>query len=280
VLVALAKVLESRISAAGQGELAGTALALAGSADAKHIQMYFTDPPAEAAVTRAGWSGSMAPPAGTTDLLAVSNAMVVPAKTNVVTSKTVDYSVALRADGSADTTLVLGYVNHAPADFVVSTSVFGDYVRVYRSPGTTMAAGPSGEASGSGMTVDIGLPAVARGFQLLRGMTHVETIETLVPGAWRTGAAPASPGSDVPTGSVPPAGVAHYRLFVVRQADLEDVPTVISVTAPAGWRVTSVVAWAAASGATVPATENGSAARLSVPLATDLVLDVGLKAAS
>ena len=83
VLVALAKELEQRVLAASPGELVKVAQALAKAADAKHVQVYFTDPGAEAAVVALGWSGRIAPPGGTTDLLVISNAMNLGSKVNM-----------------------------------------------------------------------------------------------------------------------------------------------------------------------------------------------------
>jgi hypothetical protein len=277
VLVALANALEERMLSAGPGELARAALVLAKSADAKHAQFYFADDGAEAAVGQAGWSGAIAPPDGTTDLLAVSNAMTKPGKVNIAIKKQIAYEVILEADGSAETTLVLSYTNTAPASFSLSSSVFRDYLRVYRAAGTVLTPGIV-QSSGSTMTVENGLPIVAREFSLLRGRSRTETIVTRVTNAWVVGlpiALPRSPtaASDAAVGS-PPGGVSHYRLFIVRQADLQDVPTSVTVAAPQGWRVSGVVAWRVASGETLNTVAEEGVARLSLPLDADVLLDL------
>ena len=69
---------------------------------------------------------------------------------------------------------------------------------------------------------------------------------------------------------------ARYQLYMVRQADLEDIPTTITVTAPPGWRVNSANARLVASGASLPVTTEGDRAIMAVPLSGDLVLDVML----
>jgi hypothetical protein len=195
--------------------------------------------------------------------------------------KTIDYEVALTPDGSADTTLVLGYSNTAP--FVKpphQNALFRDYLRVYRPAGTVELASAGSRASGSTSTVDTGLPTMVRGFTLPRGASRQETILTRVPSAWRTGRAPLIPRSPVPTGSAtapPHSDVAHYRLFLVRQADLEDVPTTVTVTLPAGWRVSSVNAWKAASDQVISASSDGGLVRLAMPLDSDVVLDIEMK---
>ncbi len=67
---------------------------------------------------------------------------------------------------------------------------------------------------------------------------------------------------------------AQYRLYVVRQADLEDIPTTVNVTAPAGWRITAATARLIASGKSLPVESKGGTARLAAPLSGDLTLDV------
>jgi hypothetical protein len=260
VLVALANELEQRILDASPKELSLSALALANAADAKHLQMYFPDAGAQAAVTGMRWSGAIAAPAGTTDLLAVCNAMNVGGKINIAIGKAIDYEVGLEPDGSAETTLVLGYSNTAPFDLPPSLSVFSNYLRVYRAPGTVIVP-DSRPAQGSTVTVDLGLPTAVRRFTLSRGHSHRETIVTTVPSAWRSGSATSS----------------RYRLFLVRQADLQDVPTTVTVTPPAGWRVSSVSAWRTASGEALAVTGNGSVVRLVTPLDGDLVLDLEMQ---
>jgi hypothetical protein len=278
VLVALANELEQRMLSASPGELARAALVLARSADAKHAQFYFTDGDAESAVEQAGWSGAIAPPEGTTDLLAVSNAMTKPGKVNIAMKKRAVYSVALQPDGSAETTLVLSYTNSAPASFSLSSSVFRDYLRVYRASGTVLTPGAVISSSGATVTVENGLPVVAHEFSLLRGASHTETVVTRVAAAWSAGlpiVLPRSPEPASVTGSASPSdGVSHYRLFIVRQADLQDIPTSVTVTVPQGWRVSGVTAWKTASGETLNTVAEEEVARLSLPLDGDVVLDV------
>jgi hypothetical protein len=278
VLVALAEEVERRLLDSGPTDLGRAAMVLARSADAKHVQFYFNDPDTQNAVGEVGWSGSIAPPEGTTDLLAVSNAMTKPGKVNIAMRKTIDYRVALQPDGSADTTLVLGYSNTASKRFAVSSSVFRDYLRVYRSQGTALATSPRRSPMVMKLTVDAGTPAIAGEFSLERGQRVDVTIGSNVPFAWRQGVAPIVPRR--PTSSPTPAGLtdaSHYRLFIVRQADLEDVPTVVSVSPPPGWRMVGSVAWRTASGEAVVVSVEGTSARLSAPLAGDMVLDVTME---
>jgi hypothetical protein len=261
VLVALANELEQRMLDAGPKDLSLSALALAKAADAKHVQVYFTDSGAQAAATGMRWSGAIAPPDGTTDLLAVCNAMNVGGKINIAIRKTVDYEVSLLPDGSAETTLVLDYSNTAPFDLPSSqNSVFSNYLRVYRAAGTAIVP-DAHPARGSTVTTDLGLPTAVRGFQLTRGHKQRETIVTTVPRAWM---------SQTTT-------TARYRLYLVRQADLQDVPTTVTVTPPAGWRVSSVSAMKTASGGVIGASIDDGSALLNLPLSGDLVFDVELE---
>jgi hypothetical protein len=70
------------------------------------------------------------------------------------------------------------------------------------------------------------------------------------------------------------ASSAYYRLHVVRQDDLEDIPATVTVTAPPGWRVTGASALFSASGTQVPVTVEGGRVRVVVPLQGDLDLNV------
>lgn len=275
VLVALANELERRVLNAGSDDLMRAALSLAKSADQKHVQVYLSDPAAQAAVVALGWSGSVAPPAGSTDALAISNAMNLPGKVNVAMRKSSTYEVALMLDGSAETTLVLHYANQAPRTFVISKTVFRDYLRVLRAPGTLFLPGPGSASGGSTTTVETGLPTAVRTFSLTRGKAHEETIVSRVPGAWRRGRAISLPGSPG-EGATPPTAdtSAHYRLFIVRQADLEEIPTTMTITPPAGWRVSRASAWRMASGAVVATSGGERMVRLAWRLDGDLVLDV------
>jgi hypothetical protein len=283
VLVALAGRLEQRMLSAGPGDLSRAALATARSADSKHVQMYFVDQTAQSAVTALGWSGALAPPAGATDVLAVSNAMTLPGKINIAMRKTIAYRVALLPDGSADTTLVLTYSNTAPFGLPPSQQpVFGDYLRVYRTPGTLPAPGSARLSNGAAFSMENGWRIAIRTFHVLRGQTQRERIATRVPGAWgpeRAAVATGSPGAAPVPGSVQSAanGTYRYRLFIVRQADLQDIPTAVTVTPPPGWRVSSAGARSAASGQVLAATHDGKGASLSLPLSGDVILDVILR---
>jgi hypothetical protein len=230
--------------------------ALKQAADSKHMQMYFTEASAQAAAEALGWSGSVTTSGGVTDLLAVSNAMATPGKANTALRKSTIYDVALRADRSADTTLVLSYANTGPFPLPLP-SLFSDWLRVYRMPGTIFGAR---EAT---MT-EFGLPAQVRSFALHRGESRVETLTAHVPNAVSAGA------------GAPEA--LRYRLRVVRQADLRDAPTTITVSPPAGWRVKSAAARFTASGTAIPVAVSGGRVRLAIPLQGDLEFDIVLAA--
>jgi len=264
VLTALAAELEKRVLGASPADLAKSALALGKAADAKHVQMYFTDPRAEAAVDALGWSGRVTPPIGTTDVMAVSNAMNQGGKVNIAMKKTIDYEVGLQPDRSAQTTLVLGYANTGPYPMPMP-SVFRDWLRVYRAPGTVF---PSTTPDG-GKTVtmvEFGFPAEVRGFTLLRGQSRTETLAAWVPDALRADTTPTAASG----------AVAHYRLHLVRQDDLVDIPTTVTVTAPPGWHVTGANARLTASGAPLPVITERDRVRMAIPLRGDLEFDVRL----
>jgi hypothetical protein len=264
VLVALAAELQSRVLASGVSDLIRVASSLAASADQKHVQIYFTDPAVQAAVADTGWSGSVAPPSGTTDVLGVCNAMTAGGKVNIAMRKSIDYSVELGADGSAETTLVLDYANRAPLGFAFSRTIFRDYLRVFRAPGSILPAERGPVSQGVTTTVESGLPTVARAFTLVRGQTRRETFFARVPGALRQG----------PTGSSGGTGSARYRLFLIRQADLQDIPTTVTVSAPPGWRIAGARAWKRASSYALRTDYDTGAARLAIALDSDVIFDV------
>ena len=275
VLTALADELEKRMLNAGPVELSRAALAVAKSAESKHVQIYFQDAEAQAAVTRLGWSGSMTPPQGTTDVLAVSNAMTKASKANIATKKSIDYEVVLAPGGSAEATLVLGYANTAPFKLPAILGVFRDYVRAYGAKGTVLTSGSSSLDGAAAQAGDIGLPLVAREFSLTRGQSHRESISTRVPGAWLAGRQTTVPGQPNAVGTAATSG-AHYRLFIVRQADLQEVPTNVTIAPPEGWRVSTASAWMPASGRVLHTSADSARARLATPLSGDVIFDVGL----
>lgn len=280
VLVALAHQLTERVLSGGPKVMAQSLYALSRAADQKHLQLYVLDPAGQAAVTGLGWSGSLTPPEGTTDLLAVSNAMNRATKANMGVRKTIDYEVALAPDGSAETTLTLGYANTAPyATPPGQRSVFSNYLRVYRSVGTEILQGDGVLPAGSLSTVELGLPTAVRPFQLARGRSHHEKIVTRIPRALGVGQAPTLPQSPTPARAWTLGAVSHYRLFLVRQADLEDYPTSVTVTLPTELRVTSVTAWKAATGEALEVSSREGVVQLTRQLDGDTVLDIELAGA-
>jgi hypothetical protein len=277
VLVALAEEVENRLLSSGSGDMARYALAIANSADQKHVQFYFTDAAVQSAVVSAGWSGSMSAPAGTTDILGVCNAMTLPGKVNIATRKTASYAVALQRDGSAESTLSLRYwsVVAKRTYHLSGSSWFRDYLRVYRAPGTQLAVGAGRSSATARPTTDTGLPAIVDEFLMDLGGSHDVTIATTIPRALRSG----PPATFVRAPQLVPATgeVSYYRLFLIRQADLRDTETTVTVAAPVGWDIVGAAARMLSSGAVVASSVTGGAARLSMPLSSDIVFDVVLR---
>lgn len=279
VLSLLANELSHRMMAMKPDDLLATSTALGKSANEKHVQLYFTDSDTQSAMKEGGWAGAIDPPDDTTDLLAVTNAMIRAAKANAGVRKTIDYQVRLATDGSADTTLTLGYYNDEAHLRGTWRAWFGNYLRVYRPVGTQQLTGP-GEAAAAGlMTDEIGLPAVTRAFRVHRGDSREEVIRTSVPHALAPGRASVVPRSPLAAGTgtqplMPASSVSHYRLLVVRQVDLENVPTRISVSLPAGWPVSGVSAWNRTTGEALLVSNHDGAIELSTPLNGDVIVDV------
>ena len=137
-------------------------------------------------------------------------------------------------------------------------SIFRDWLRVYRAPGTVFVSRQRGSAVST--TTEFGLPAEIRTFTLLRGQRTTQTLLARIPAAIAGGGT---------NGSGP-----TYRLRVIRQNDLQEVPTTITVTAPPGWRVAGASARYTAPGTPTPVTVQGGRVTLSVGLWGDLELDV------
>lgn len=234
-----------------------TLAALAKSANEKHIQVFFTDPPAQAAMVTAGWSGAIAAPEGTTDLLAVSNGVIDPSKANWEVTKSLDYQVALAADGVADTTLTAGYHKSAKYQYGVPQQWLANYTRVHRLAGTQAVKGGDEFES---LVDATGLPTFGRYFRLDPGKSKELVLRTSVPNAVRADG----------------TGRRHYRLLVAKQADLVNTDLAVTVVAPTGWQLTAATAVARVSGAELPVTTDTSSVRLATPLEQDVVLDVTL----
>ena len=274
-VVSLAKAVVERITNLSEEEFLPTMESLAKSANEKHLQLWFNDPDAQADIVGIGWAGAIDPPADTTDLVAVSNSVIKrPAKANLGVDKSLDYDVRLSADGSAESTLLLGYqkTSHSPLGDL--QKLLPNYVRVHRADGTTRPtkAGTKGIAS---LKDETGLPTFGYYFELPRGKSTSVDLRTRVPQALRKGAAAAVPGG--PATAAPVVGAPwHYRLVLARQSDLVDTKANVTVHVPDGWRVTGAAAWFRASGSAVATSVGDTQVSLATPLKQDLVLDVTL----
>lgn len=230
---------------------------LAASTNEKHVQLSFNDATAQAALVDLGWGGAIDPPAGTTDLLAVSNGVIKASKANIGVTKTIDYTVALKADGSADTTTKLGYKKSSLQLLGVPRQWMGNYVRVHRGVGTTEAAGSTAFET---LEDAMGLPTFGHYFRLEPSAEANLVLRSAVPQAVR----PAD------------GDTWHYQLLLVKQADLTNTSATVTVTAPAGWKVSGSAASFRVNGTAVPTTANPGSVSVKTPLKQDLVLDVTL----
>ncbi len=179
-VVSLAVELFDRLTRLTESQFAATLESLGRSARERHIQTYFVDPAAQAANVATGFSGAIDPPESTTDLLAVSNAVIKPSKANLGVTKTIDYQVALGADGSAETRLQLGYRKSALKLLGVPRQWLANYVRAHRSPGTVLSSTESGFSSLEDAT---GFPTFGHYFRLNRDAST--SVELRHPGAQR-----------------------------------------------------------------------------------------------
>ncbi len=261
----------TRVAHMSSEQVLPTLESLAISVNEKHIQVYLNEPTSQSALVALGWAGAIDPPVDTTDLLAVANAVVKPGKSNLGVSKTLEYSVVLAGDGSAETTLKLGYAKTRAYFIGAHRQWMGDFVRVHRAPDTKL----SGENSGDMVPFAdaMGLPTFGHYFRLFRGTTVEVVARSVVPRALRPG--PAAEVLGEPT--VDPSdggGVWHYRLLVVKQADLADTDATVTIRAPEGWTVTGSSAWLRADGTVVTTSIQDDTVTVNTAMTQDLVLDV------
>ena len=271
-VVSLAAELLRRVTHLTPDQFSPTLRALATSATEKHVQVYFTDPPAQAAVVAAGWSGAIAPPAGTTDLLAVSNGVIKPSKANFGVSKSLDYRVQLRADGSAETTLELGYRKNRVKLKGVPQHWLANYVRAHRGDGTTLGGQEPGSEFQQ-LQDATGLPTFGHYFRLDLGGSTTVVMRSQVPRALQDGSASAAQPT---SGTAADGSTSHYRLLVAKQADLVDTSASVTITVPDGWRATGARAWFRNSGTPVATTANDGTLSVQASLKEDLLVDVDL----
>jgi len=200
---------------------------------------------------------------------------VWPSKMNMGVHKTIDYQVALNADGTAQTQLRLSYAKDARRLLKIQRQWFGDYLRVYRPRGTTLtqwsstrsastipAEAKRAETKPQILTDAFGFPAITAGLGLLAGETRTETYASTVPQAIR----PSETG----------AKDLHYRLLIVKQPDLEENPTTVSVTIPDGWAIAGANAWQRNSGTALAVASAANKVTVSTPLVEDTVVDIAL----
>jgi hypothetical protein len=241
-------------------------------ADQKHIQFYVRDAAAQQATTDLGWAASMAPSPDTTDLLAVSNAVVWPSKMNFGVHKTIDYQVQLSDTGSADTVLTLNYQKDARRLLKIQRKWFGDYLRVYRPAGTTLTGSTSHRTMKptAKMPKEAEIPASITPAEL--NTTTIINGFTVMPGEKRT----QTYNTTVPTAMVVTGNTARYRLLIVKQSDLEDSHATVTITAPDGWKITSSSASVRYTATPIPLTPTATQVSLDATLTTDVILDVTL----
>ncbi len=275
-VVSLAKAVVERITHLSGEEFLPTMTALANSANEKHIQLFFTDPEAQADIVAVGWSGAIDPPPDTTDLVAVSNSVIArPAKANLGVSKSLDYLVRLDADGGADSRLRLKYKKSFDSPLGDLQKWLVNYARVHRAAGTTKPA-KGGTLGIETLQDTAGLPTFGHGFRLDRGRSVTVELRSRVPEALRTGVAAPVIGGPAAAGRVDSGESRHYRLLVARQSDLVDTSVTVTVQVPAGWKVAGSTAWFRASGTPVVTAGGDTEVTLATKLKQDLVLDVNL----
>jgi len=226
------------------------------AANAKHIQIFLTEPSAHAALVDIGWSGALDVPDATTDLLAVCNALTRPSKANIGVGKSLAYTVALAADGPSATTLTLGFHKDPTLYKGVPQQWAAISTRVHRLAGAQLTS-----AEGfTEMRDGIGLPTFGHFLRLDPGASKAIVLGSSVPDALHT----------------EPDGTRSYHLLLARQADLVDTAATITIVAPDGWKFTTATALLRVSRGTVATSGDGTTVTLTTPLTEDLLLDAAL----
>lgn len=285
ILVPLADQLLHRMLKVDADQLIPVGQLVGSLADQKRLQFFVRDAAAEQALAATGWAGAVDKQPDQTDLLAVVNAVVWASKMNIGVQKTVDYQVQLAADGSADTKLTLGYTRSTDLRVRRQRGWFGNYLRVYRPEGTTLGEWTTkrsmtpytggqvkAEIAPQMLPEKLGVPAINAGFSLLTGETRTLTYQTHVPNALASGAP--TDGRQAPPASGSEA--KYYRLLLVKQADLEEIPTTVTVTVPQGWTVAGADARRRNSGEAVDVKTTAGTVTLTTELEADTLLDLVL----
>lgn len=288
ILVDLSSILLSRMMHVTPAQLVPTVATLGEMANQKHVQFYVRDAAAQASLSNLALGASITPPDGMTDEVAMVNTISWPSKLNFGMHKSVDYTVNLNDNGTANTTLGITYVKDKERLLTDKRAWFGDYLRVYRPAGTTLDGANSkrtkkpvlpaqkkAEVAPKMGAGELGSSAIIQSFSVLLGETRTLTFKNTVPGAVASGPAPTLPAQPKTTTSSN-AEVYHYRLFIPRQADLEDNAMAVTVNAPSGWTITGANTWERYSGASVSTTTSSTTATMSTPLSADLIMDVTL----
>ncbi len=292
VLQPLGEELLHRVTHLHTDQLVPTARLLGNLADEKRIQIYANDAHAQRSVQALGWSGAIAAPAGTTDILGISNAVVFAAKTNLGMQKTVKYQVNLDANGSATSTLTMRYVMSPLGMLANQRQWYGGYVRVYRPAGTQLTGSSSQRSMAAfdmssreanvkpALVTDkpplpqYPLPTIGAGFDVQPGETRVETFRMTTPHAIGSGVGPTIPEMPVSAQASVSGSVKHYRLLLVKQPDLEEITTTVSVSMPKGWRIVNATAWQRGTGKTVALTSKDGKVTFQGPLTADTIVNV------
>ena len=259
-VISLTTALVNRVTDLSTDQLLPTIEAFIKAADQKHLQIYLLDPTAQTDMVAVGWAGALDPPDGTTDLVGVSNSDVEPSKANLGVTKSLDYTVVLKPDGGAGSTLTLGYKKSGRKLPGIPDAQWANYLRAHRLAGTQLAAASKGAFTS--LDDPTGVPTFGHYFQLRRGSRNV-VLQTTMPQVLR----PVSTGDGE-------GRLWQYRLLVAKQADLVDTRAKVSLTVPTGWRVTDAEASFRVTGERVATTTGTTTVTLATPLSEDLLVDV------
>lgn len=142
------KVLQKLIDG-GANDLPALASALDASLASKDIQVYFTDPSAQAAAADFGWTGALQPVEGA-DFLSVVDTNIAGGKTDGVVSEDVRHETRVENGGSIVDTVTISRAHHGKLGELFTGIKNIDYLRVYVPKGSVLISAEGFEAPGKG----------------------------------------------------------------------------------------------------------------------------------
>lgn len=239
---ALRQKLESNFSAIDPIQLAQN---MQKAIEAKHLQIYISDPEVAGILANLGWDGHLPQPTQA-DLLMVADTNMGYNKVNLLVSRNLAYELTLTPEGTAEATLTVTYVHQGTATSnpcqhgipysleltyeQLTNSCYWNYMRLYTPTGSMLLQAQS-EPVGSSFFIhggawdgEVGLAADPSGLTVFEDFLLLPQGQT-VSRQYRY---------QLPVVVQPlPDGSYEYQLTVVKQAGTDNQSLYVAVTVPA-----------------------------------------------